>query len=272
MTTDPRTGDWRSTLARSGLVAKGVLYAALGFIATNVASGDSASQSASSRGAIELIANQPMGQWLLGILTAGLFALAIWHIIQAFTGDPVEGDEAKDRLKFAGKAAIYMTTAITAVTMLMARWGSGESSGNGGGGSSQDQVTATVMSWPGGTWIVGIGGAVVLVVAVYEFYKHVWKKAFMHRLDRSMGPDLRRGIERAGQGGYGARAVVAMIAGVFLIIAAVQHDPQEAVGLSGALVALGQRTFGQVMLWIVSIGLLLYGAFCFAEAKYRRAT
>src|SRR5688572_20791647 len=92
--------DWRALLARSGLAAKGVLYAALGLLAINVASGDAGSQTASRQGAIELVASQPFGQWLLGILTAGLFALAAWHIIQAIKGDPVEGSEASDRLKF----------------------------------------------------------------------------------------------------------------------------------------------------------------------------
>lgn len=272
-TTGHSNRDWRSALARSGLIAKGVFYAALGLLAVKVASGDGTTESVSRRGAIELVASQPVGQWLVGILTAGLFALAIWHVVQALTGDPVEGDEPTDRLKFAGKAGVYLMVGVTALTTLLARWGSTEQlSGTGAGRSSADQATSTIMSSPAGPWIVGVGGAVIIAVAVYEFQKHVWKTAFMDRLDRAMGSDLRRSIQRAGQSGYAARAIVAAIVGVFLIVAAVQHDAQEAVGLSGALGALRQQTFGQAMLWIVSIGLLLYGMFCFAEAKYRRAT
>ena len=257
--------DWRSALARFGLGAKGVLYAALGLLAINVAAGDAASQTASRQGAIALVASQPFGQWLLGILTAGLFALAAWHIIQAITGDPVEGSEASDRVKFAGKAAIYVGTAITAVTMLMSGLGANGNSGR------EDQATATVMSWPGGQWIVAIGGILIIAFAVYQFYKHSYHKNFMQRLG-GMDPDVHRAVERAGQAGYAARAIVAAIAGGFLIVAAVQHDPQEAVGLSGALASLSGETWGQAVLWIIAIGLVLYGAFAFAEAKYRRAT
>lgn len=262
--------DWRSALARFGLGAKGVLYAALGLLAINVASGEAASQTASRQGAIALIASQPLGQWLLGILTAGLFALAAWHIIQAITGDPVEGREASDRVKFGVKAAIYVGTAITALTMLVSGLGSGSAGGNSGG-STEDQATATVMSWPAGQWLVGIGGLLIIAFAIYQFYKHSWHKEFMERFG-AMDHDVRRSVERAGQAGYAARAIVAAITGGFLIVAAVQHDPQESVGLSGALASLSGEIWGQVVLWVIAIGLVLYGAFAFAEAKYRRAT
>jgi hypothetical protein len=263
--------DWRAVLARSGLASKGILYAALGLLAINVASGKAGSQTASRQGAIELVASQPFGQWLLGILTVGLFALAAWHIIQAIKGDPVEGSDASDRARFAGKAVIYIGTAMTALTMLMPRLGSG--SAGAGSGGTEDQATATVMSWPGGPWIVGIAGAAIIAFAIYQFYKHAWHTTFMQRLDRgAMHGDVSRAVERAGQVGYAARAIVAVVAGAFLVVAAVQHDPREAVGLSGALGALSGETWGQVVLWIVAIGLVLYGAFAFAEAKYRRAT
>ena len=95
----------------------------------------------------------------------------------------------------------------------------------------------------------------------------------MTRLSRSeMRPEVATAVERAGRGGYTARAIVFAIVGTFLLVAAMQHDPQEAVGLSGALGTLAGETWGQIVLWVVAIGLFLYGCFCFAEAKYRRAT
>ena len=104
--------DWRSNLARAGLVAKGILYLALGFFAIDLAIGGSQS---SDQGAIELVASQPFGKWILGILTLGLFALAAWRAIVAFTGDPVEGSEASDRVMFAVKSVLYLGTAIAAL-------------------------------------------------------------------------------------------------------------------------------------------------------------
>lgn len=45
-----------------------------------------------------------------------------------------------------------------------------------------------------------------------------------------------------------------------------------AVPVVGALQVLAQQTWGDALLWFVAVGLFLYGGFCFAEAKYRRAT
>ncbi len=60
------------------------------------------------------------------------------------------------------------------------------------------------------------------------------------------------------------------IIGVFLIMAAMNSNPNEARGLSGALRALEQQTYGQILLGTVAIGLIAYGLFMFVMARYRR--
>lgn len=268
------TTDWRSTLARYGLAAKGVLYGAIGLLAIQVAAGTTSHGSADQRGAVELVASQPFGQLLLGLLTLGLFCLTAWQAILAVKGDPVEGSDTIDRVKFAAKAAIYLLTAATALTILLAGWGSsGPMSESAGSESSQDETAAIVMAWPAGPWLVGLAGMLIIGLAVYQFYMHTLNMDFMYRLDRSrMSGTLASGVERAGRAGYGARAVVLLVTGLFLLIAAVRHDPREAVGLSGALAAISGQGYGQIALWGIAMGLFLYGLFCLAEARYRRAT
>ena len=262
--------DWRATLGRSGLVAKGILYSALGLLAIDVASGQAGSETATKRGAIELVASQPFGQWLLGLLTCGLFALAAWHVILAVKGDPVEATETKDRVKNAVKAVIYFGTAGTALGILLSDLGQGGAA-NAGGGSQQ--ATATVLGMPGGPWMVAAAGAGIIGFGMVQLYKHGWHKEFMRRLAAGqMSPEVRRAVEHAGQWGYAARAVVIAVVGAFFVVAALQHDPQETVGLSGALAVIAAQTWGRAVLWGVAVGVLLYGCFCFAEAKYRRAT
>lgn len=256
--------DWRSTLARAGLSAKGVLYCALGLLAIQVASGDASTGSVTREGAAELVARQPFGQWMLALFTIGLFCLAAWQAILVFTGDPVEGGETKDRIKYGAKAAIYAATSITALTILMG--------GRQAGGSSEDEAAGMLMGWPGGPWLVGLLGAVVLAVAAQQLYGHALKKKFMDRLSIGGGGDLGKNVERAGRAGYAARGIVLLVVGAFFVLAAIQHDPREAVGLSGALQVLSRQAWGDALLWFVAVGLVLYGAFCFAEAKYRRAT
>jgi hypothetical protein len=72
-----------------------------------------------------------------------------------------------------------------------------------------------------------------------------------------------------GRVGYAALGVVFTIIGIFLIVAAFQHNPGKAVGLDGALLELTRQPFGQLLLGIVALGLIAYGIFSFVEARYR---
>ena len=52
-------------------------------------------------------------------------------------------------------------------------------------------------------------------------------------------------------------------------LAAVQFDPDEAVGLDGALRKLADAPYGPVLLGLTAAGLVAYGLFCAAQARYR---
>ena len=57
--------------------------------------------------------------------------------------------------------------------------------------------------------------------------------------------------------------------GSFLVRAALEHDPQEARGLGGALQTLAQQPFGAWLLGAVALGLVAYGLFMLSVARYR---
>lgn len=262
--------DWRSPLARFGLAAKGVLYLSLGILAVQFARGRTSSDEASPAGAIEQVVRQPFGQWLLVVLCLGLVSLTAWHTIQALTGDPVEGDGAVERLTFAGKAVAYAVISATAISILLSNWG--QDVGSAGGGGREQEAAATVLDWPGGRWLVGAAGLGVIVVGLYALVRYTIQGEFLERLDRSrMGRSVARLVEAAGRVGYGARGVVFGIIGGLLIVAAVRHRPDEAGGISEALQTLAEQSWGRALLWVVAAGLVLYGLFALAEARYRRA-
>ena len=75
---------------------------------------------------------------------------------------------------------------------------------------------------------------------------------------------------RAGRLGYAARGVVSGVIGAFLVQAAVQTDPDKALGLGGALRTLARQPFGPYLLGAVAAGLMAYGAFMFVMARYRK--
>lgn len=259
--------DWRSVLGRIGLAAKGVLYLSLGVLALQFVYGTTSAQEASTSGAIEQIARQPFGRFLLIILTLGLAALALWNALRAATGDPVEGSDGKDRVKYAVQAITYAVITFTSAGILGANWGKSR-----GGGNQEQQATAVVLGWPGGQWLVGLAGLAAIALGLYAIYKHTIEEEFMARLARhEMDDKVESAVEGAGRAGYGARGLVFMVIGVLLIVAAIQHDPSEAGGLSEALQSLAGSTWGQVLLWLIAVGFFLYGLFALAEARYRRA-
>jgi Domain of Unknown Function (DUF1206) len=69
-------------LARAGLVARGVIYILIGWVAILVALGHSGHE-ADQQGALQLLAGTPYGSvslWLLGI---GFAAYALWRLGEA---------------------------------------------------------------------------------------------------------------------------------------------------------------------------------------------
>ena len=64
--------------------------------------------------------------------------------------------------------------------------------------------------------------------------------------------------------------VVFGLIGYFLFRAAIDYDADEAVGLDGALAALGQSSYGPLLLGIVAAGLIGFGLYSVVDARYRK--
>ena len=134
--------------------------------------------------------------------------------------------------------------------------------------STQDW-TAKLLTLPFGVPLVVIVGLVVIGIACYLFSK-AYAAKFQRRLNLArLNARLRKWMVDLGRFGYAALGVVFTIIGIFLIVAAVQHNPHEAKGLDTALQELLQQPFGPVLLAIVALGLIAYGVYSFVEARYR---
>jgi hypothetical protein len=250
------------------MVGQGVVATIVGLLAIRIAIGNK-DEAATSEGAVAWLAHQPLGKFLLVALTVALFALALWRFLCALMGDPVEGSELKDRLKYAVLGVIYLALAITTLSVTIANWtGSGhEVPSEKTGDESSQQAASTLFAWPAGRWLVGLLGIGLIAYSGYSFHKQVIRKSFAERLDAAEGS----WIVRLGLVGYAAQALVYAVVGFFFIQAAIAFKSTTAKGPSGALIELADTTWGKVLLWIIAIGLLAYGVFCIAEAKYRKA-
>lgn len=260
---------WKEGLGRVGLVGKGALYVVIGLLALQLATGDVATDT-SKAGAFEWIADRPMGRVLLVALTASLFAMATWRLLDAAVGDPVDGSKPQDRVRFAAKGLLYLTFAVSALVTSLAHW-TGSSSGSGGstGGDEarQQEATATVLSWPGGSVAVAAAGLGLIGYALYMAKRHPIDQTFLERLDVGSA----HWVAPVGRVGYAARSVVFALVGWFLLRAGLTYDPDESKGVSAALQELAGEPWGRAGLWVVAVGLIAYGLFNAAEARLRRA-
>ena len=257
---------WVEGLARFGLVAKGVSYGLVGVLAALLAAG-AGGQAASRQGALEVFAGESYGKVILVALALGFIAYALWRLVQAVFDRDHEGTDAKaivKRAAYVGRAAVYGALAWGALALL------------DGTGNQESQTrkareaTAQVLGWPGGRWLVGLGGLILVGVGVFNGYRAItqkfedkWSSAEMTGFERRWGP-------RLSSVGLLARFVVFSLIGAFLVKAAYEYDSQEAIGLDGALQKIVRASYGPVLLGIVASGLLCYALFCFFEARYRR--
>jgi hypothetical protein len=252
-------------LTRIGFIARGVIYAIIGGLAIQVATHATPKTPTNQKGALETIDKQPLGHWLLIVVAAGLGTYALWRFVQAYVGHGPEGggdDSAFGRISAAASGVAYLAMCALAISIL-----AGASSQSS---SSPHKSTAGVLGWPGGQWIVGIAGAIFVGVALYQGYKGVSRKFLEEDKTAEMGPLVKRWITISGVIGHLARMVAFGLIGVFLIKAAVDYAPNKAVGLDGALEKLARESYGTFLLAVVAAGLIAFGLFSIAEARYRR--
>jgi hypothetical protein len=246
-------------IARIGYVVLGILHIVIGVIAISIATGGGGE--ADQGGALEQIRNAPMGVLLLWVIAIGLFALAIWQIAEAFLErNPDTKKKWGYRIKYLGTAAVYIAIAITAV--VFATGGQSDSS------QSTQSFSAQLLATPGGVFLLVLVGLIVAGIGIAFIVRGI-TRAFEKYL--ALPPDpVRKGIVTFGVVGYIAKGIAVGVAGVLFVVAAVTANPEQAGGLDAALHTLAGLPFGPIILWIVGAGLVIYGLFCFARARYAR--
>jgi Domain of Unknown Function (DUF1206) len=248
-------------LARAGFVARGTVYIIVGILAIKLASG-SGGATANQQGAMRTIAAQPFGKVLLILVAIGLGGYASWRLARAALGHGPEGsDRGVDRLVALSSGIVYTGLCAVAVEILL---------GAGSGAPNAKKQTAGVFGWPAGTWLVGIAGVVLIGAGLYQGYRGVSKDFLEESKTEEMGPRTRRWIKWIGILGYLARMVVSCLVGVFLVKAAIDFNPNKAVGLDGALAKVDHASYGPFLLGLVAAGLIAFGIYSLSDARFRR--
>jgi amino acid transporter len=243
-------------LARIGLVCRGVLYGLIGVLAVQIAFGDGGRQ-ADKNGAISTVAALPFGAVILWIMVVGFAALILWQASEAIFGS----HGLKERIEPVSRVVVYAFVCTALLTTLLA-----------GRTRSDDQksqdVTGKLLALPAGQVIVGVIGLGVVALGLY-WVRYGVKKEFRKQL-RPMPPRARSVMDRLGLAGYLARGVIAVLAGVFVIQAAITFDPGKAGGIDATLRAFADTPAGPWLLAVVAAGLVLFAGYCFGETRWRR--
>ncbi|MEV8567583.1 DUF1206 domain-containing protein [Streptomyces sp. NPDC051322] len=254
------------TGARAGFVARGLIYVLVGVLALRIALSDGGGQQADRGGAIAEIAHRPFGSVLLWMLGAALAGMALWRLSEAFFGQSgQDGGKARKRATAAGRAVFY---AFVSYSVLSYAAGD-KNSGSGSSDHRSNDVTAEVLGWPAGQWIVGAAGAAVVGGGLW-----IAARALMHKYRKrlkmaEMSPSTRRAVDCLGVFGGAARGIVFATAGGFAIAAAVQREPGKAKGMDDTLRSFCETPAGPWLLGLIALGLAAFGVFSWASARWR---
>jgi uncharacterized membrane protein YidH (DUF202 family) len=235
----------------------------LGALAIDVAVGHHQEQ-LNRRGALSAVAARPFGRFLLIVLAIGFAAYAFWQALSAVSGRRHgAGRPAKpaERLMAAGKALVYGALCVSTILLLIG-------SPDGGVGATQGQAwTSRVMKAPLGRVLVFTVGLVTIIVGLALAWRGVQRRFDVDLPDR---PGAERVVATIGVIGTVARGVVIGLIGLFLVEAAVTFDPHKAKGLDATLRSLAREPHGSVLLSLVAVGLISFGVFNVAAARYAR--
>ncbi len=250
-------------IARSGFVARAVVYGVIGVLSLEVALGVGG-KTASQRGAMVAIAGRPLGKVLLTAVAAGLAAYALWRFVSAALGRrDHDAHKLGHRVAAVFSGFAYAALCVTAIRVIVG-------APTTGGANSPKHEAAGVLGWPAGPAIVAVVGVVLIAVGVVQAYRGLARKFLDESRTEQMRPAVKRSFTALGVAGHLARTLVFALIGYGLIKAAVDYSPSSAIGLDGALAKLARASYGPALLGIAAAGLVCFALFSLVEARYRK--
>ena len=248
-------------LARVGYVVLGVVHIIIGAIAISVAVGSGGGE-ADQGGAMEQISRVPFGTVVLWVIVLGLAALGVWQIAEAFLErDPDTKKKWGRRVKEVGTALAYFAIGATALVYAL------------GGSSDSSRVDAELQrdscSRPRAASCCSCCSGSSCSASASRSSSAASAGTSRSSCRCPAGSSATASAPSASSA-TSPRAFAIAVVGVLFVVAAVTHDPEKAGGLDAALKSLAALPFGQVILWLVGAGLVVYGVYCFARARYAR--
>jgi hypothetical protein len=237
-------------VTRLGFAARGVMYAAIGYLALR------SGRTEDAGGAMDYLATGA-GGFLVAAMAAGFFSYGLWRLLEAWIDSEGRGKDGKAigaRLAGAGSGLVHLGLGIVAVLAAL--------HSKSGGGGAPEEGAKMALSLPGGEGLLWIGAAILAAVGIQQFRK-AWSLKFLKHLKPEAAS--RAWIPWLGRAGFAARGIVFLVIAWLFMEAARSHSSAAAGGIDDALGSLPRSV--QVA---VAAGVILFGLFSLTEAVYRK--
>lgn len=250
---------WAIPLMRLGYAGKGLVYLAVAGISLySIWRGGQAQDTSSALGWLE---NTIWGGVTLFVILLGMFAYALWRVIDAAFDLEDYGSKAKGivaRIGMLVTGAIHLGIGVLAFSLLFGGSDQGQE-------SSIPRYVGAVMQWPGGRWIIGIA-ALLIIGAGIHYMKQGWTNEYRQQLQANQFTTRWNPILKAGLIAHG---IVVGVVGLLFLFAAWRANPQQAGGTGEAFSWLSGQVYGQILVIGICLGLVGFAVFCFVNAAYR---
>lgn len=250
-------------VGRFGLGSRAIIYLTLAALMIDLAFTGHNRETDQGGALHDLGATEP-GTLLLVVFAIGSACYTVWRWSEAAFGRQLEHLSRRERVKAFVEGTCYLPFGIAAFSVAVGNSGSANQAG------AYRSASAQVMQTVPGQVLLGAVGVVVVVVGAFLFSEGP-RRSFVPELALDdVSPGWRRFILTTGITGAITRGIVFMATGVLVIVAAVTATPAKAGGIDTTARTAAHAPYGRVALVVAALGMVAFGLFALAEARWRR--
>ena len=245
-------------IARTGYAMNGLIHLVIGGLAIGLVFGDDSGSAVGQSGVFGALAATFIGRLILWAAVVGLGTLGAWQIVRAVDIDLPEFTRRwGQRIVEAAKGVAYLALACTALIFALGGKSSSSQTVRDLSAHLSDTAFGTVVLTAIGLAFLGTGAGFIAIGIRRGFRKIV-------RI-----PAGRWGVVilTVGATGYIAKGIAFVLVGLVSVGSTLAGRPKASFGLNGAFNVLGALPYGTAFLTVVSVGLIVYGAFLVARAR-----
>lgn len=261
-----RDEPWVLAVARTGWLAKGVVYSAIGWSAVRIGLQEPVEADAEYTGVVALLTGHPLSRALLAVIAVGLVFYIAFRLLSAVLIDENDADAWAHRVAYLFSALTYVTVAWTAGQAVIAGVDPDE-------GSRVERTSRALLDTGWGRWALALGALGALGIAVYFAYKGLSRRFMRQICDEDIESEkVRKTIIWTGATGWVGRAVLVGSVALFVLWSAWTADASDARGLDRTMRQLATEDWGRPIVVTTAVLLMVYSTYCIASSRYQDVT